>query len=153
MKLEQKWYLIEDQQPPQELRVLVTNNPTAKNRLGEMSHLWIGEVFKFGNGYSAWVDSIPHAVRVEGVKMWHPLPEPPDGTVLPRIRTREDLKIKGFYFVQFKTKRGEEIEAQTYAYFDGSETYPFQVIGSDDIFRFEEFVRVWGPIKPPELEA
>lgn len=73
-KLKNGWRYIKDEKPPKDTYVLMSNNPTSTNARGEMSHVWIGTIFKSDRLYDGWAETVNGAQRVLGVQAWRPLP-------------------------------------------------------------------------------
>ena len=80
-----EWNDINKVKPPENGRVLVTNNMAAKSRFGEMSHIWIlfpfqcESDYEFGGvntGYAGeWIGFDDADRRIRNITHWMPLPE------------------------------------------------------------------------------
>lgn len=68
-----KWVDITDIEPPKGTPVLVTNNKSARNNLGQMSHVWLSDyIFIEGGFYKAYTDELR---LISGVEAWYAFPK------------------------------------------------------------------------------
>lgn len=70
--LKNGWKLINDNPPPEGSQVLATNNPTARDAHGGMSHIWITYVIKSDDGSFVGFDS--RDTKIHNLVAWHSLP-------------------------------------------------------------------------------
>jgi hypothetical protein len=70
VKYQNGWLDFNDQMPPEERQVLVTNNPAALTAHGDMSHVWISFVIPDGNGYCGFAGDR----KIHDIIAWHPMP-------------------------------------------------------------------------------
>lgn len=65
------WRCIFTDPPPEHIRVLLTNNPFARDAHGGMSHIWIAFPIKDGREYVAFDEGNR---KIQSIMAWHPMP-------------------------------------------------------------------------------